>query len=408
MATTLTRNLKLRINSNLTADAKYNLERLDTLGSTFLVDTTDELDIRSKGNITIEPESADIGGSGTGGTVSIGNASHMLDAINLFATEVNIDSPLSLLDQAVGGDKYLELRYKSDISGSVDTGANRTLSVDLDGSDRSLVLGGNLSTAGGAISLTATDATVVTLPLTGTLATLAGVETFTNKTIDANLNTILNIDYSNLDLTNSIMNSDINTNAAIAYSKLALSNSIVNADINAAAAIAYSKLNLALSLVNADVSASAAIAGSKINPAFGTQVVSTTDRFRLNNGSNNTDIQYASAGQVANLLFRLPPNHGSTGQILSTDGSGNMSWTSAGAGTGNVSGFGGNWLNADGTNKLVTHSLGATDVDVTVIDLDTDELINVESIVVTDANSITLNASEAPATNWRVIVQAKP
>lgn len=317
MATTLTRNLKLRINTNLTADAKYNLERLDTLGSTFIVDTTDELDIRSKGNITMEPESADIGGSGVGGVVNIGTPSHDLDEINLFGTVVALNSPLSLLDQAVGGDKYLEIRYKSDISGSVDVVSNRLLSIDLDGSDRSLVLGGSLALAGGNLTLTATGPSSLSLPLTGFLATRAGVESLTNKTI-----------------------------------------------------------------------------------------VQVTDRFRLNNGVNNTDILQASAGQVIDLEFRLPPNNGASGQILSTDGSGNMSWTSAGSGSGDVNGFADDWDNADGLTKQIIHGLGATDIEVVVIALDTNEVINVDSIEVTDANTIDLSASEAPATTWRVVIQA--
>ena len=47
-----------------------------------------------------------------------------------------------------------------------------------------ITLGGNLTTSGAfATTLTATAATSVTLPTTGTLATLAGSETFTNKTL---------------------------------------------------------------------------------------------------------------------------------------------------------------------------------------------------------------------------------
>lgn len=52
---------------------------------------------------------------------------------------------------------------------------------------KTITLGGNLTTAGAFnTTLTVTATTSVTLPTTGTLATLAGTETFTNKTIDAN------------------------------------------------------------------------------------------------------------------------------------------------------------------------------------------------------------------------------
>lgn len=68
--------------------------------------------------------------------------------------------------------------------------ANRTLTINLNNIDRTLSLNGNLtlahnfSTIGGfVVDLTATGTTNVTLPTTGTLATLAGTETFTNKTL---------------------------------------------------------------------------------------------------------------------------------------------------------------------------------------------------------------------------------
>lgn len=434
MATTLTRNLKLRIDSNLTANSKYNLEKIDTLGTTFIVDTTDELDVRSKGDITIEPESADIGGSGTGGVLNLGTASHLLEQVNVYASELNVSSPLSLLDQAVGGNKYLAIRYKSDISGSVDTTADRTLSIDPNGSDRSLVLGGDFTTAGGSLTLTVTGTTSLILPLTGTVATLAGNETFTNKSIDADANTITNIDnndikssagivyskltltdsivnadinsaaaisyskinllgsivnadinnsagitygklnlsssivnsdvsnsaaiaysklnlggsivnadvnslaaisYSKLNLTNGILNTDINSAASIAYSKLNLAGSILNADISNSAAIAYSKLNLIASIVDADIAAGAAILGTKISSDFGSQTIATSGILRLAGPSFHSDLRAAQSGQVSDLLFTLPPDDGGAGQVLSTDGSGALSWTTV-AGTGTV------------------------------------------------------------------------
>ena len=51
---------------------------------------------------------------------------------------------------------------------------------------RTITLGGNLTTSGAfATTLTVTGATSVTLPTSGTLATLAGTETLTNKTLTA-------------------------------------------------------------------------------------------------------------------------------------------------------------------------------------------------------------------------------
>lgn len=69
---------------------------------------------------------------------------------------------------------------------------------------------GTLTYGANNITLTTSGATGVTLPTTGTLATLAGAEALTNKTIDADSNTISNIE-----------NGDIKAAAAIARSKLA-------------------------------------------------------------------------------------------------------------------------------------------------------------------------------------------
>jgi hypothetical protein len=71
MATTLTDYLRLRITSDLTKDAIYNLERLDTLGATFLISTTEDVNLRSREQISLQPRSPDLGGIGVGGLVTI-------------------------------------------------------------------------------------------------------------------------------------------------------------------------------------------------------------------------------------------------------------------------------------------------------------------------------------------------
>lgn len=164
MATTLTRNLKLRVNSNLTADAKYNLERIDLLGSAFTVDTADTLQIRSRADITIEPQSADVEGSGEGGNVNVGTADHQVESFNVFADEVNLSGSMGLADQATGGNKSLQLRYKSDLDGAVDIAANRTLSFDVQGADRDVILGGDLKTDGGDLTLNLAGNLSLTIP----------------------------------------------------------------------------------------------------------------------------------------------------------------------------------------------------------------------------------------------------
>lgn len=154
MATTLTRNLKLRVDSNLTANAKYNLARLDLLGATFQLDNTNNAILRSMQNIELRPNDASIGGSGIGGDVTIGSAGQSVASFNVFADAINLSGPLGFDDQASGGTKRLLLEYNSSLNGSVDTAADRTLRFDLNGANRNVVLGGNYTQTGGSLSLT--------------------------------------------------------------------------------------------------------------------------------------------------------------------------------------------------------------------------------------------------------------
>lgn len=344
MTTTLTRNLKLKVNSNLTAEAKYNLQRLDLLGGTFLTDSTDTLKIRSQTDILIEPESADIGGSGTGGTVSFGSASHSLASIAFNADSVTFSGALGFDDQATGGDKQLFLKYKSDLSGSVDTVADRTLFFDLDGANRNFILGGSFSLTGGDLTVLSPGGSTVTLPSTGTLSTLAGNESFTNKTIDAAQNTITNLS---------------------------------NASISASAGISYSKLDLAGSIQNSDLVGPVSIAKG------GTGATTAT----------------------AALTALLPSQTGNSGKVLQTNGT-TASWQTVSGGGGSVSVETALWADTDGTNKTVNHSLGTTAVVISLIDLADNSIIGVDSIVVQDSTTLLLTASEAPSSSgWSITIE---
>lgn len=330
MAYTLSRNLRLRIDSNLTSNSKYNLERLDSLGSTFLVDSTETLNVRSKTDILIEPESADLGGSASGGTVSIGTLSHSISTLTVYSGVVNLRAPIGFLDQASSGTKYLRFRYKSDILGSVDTVADRVLSVDMSGADRDLTLGGNLSTTGGNLSLTLTANSSLTLPTTGTLATLAGLETLTNKNVDATSNTLTNI-----------ANASIAAGAGIVYSKLNLSASILGSDISPSAAIPYSKLTLTGSLVDADVSTSAALSRAKVAAGTASHVLINSvagllsseaqlSKSRGGTGQDNSSLTFPGSGQIPVLPAAAP----TVGYVLTAaDTAGTLSWSPVGTGT---------------------------------------------------------------------------
>lgn len=172
MATTLTPNLRLRVNSNLTADAKYNLLRIDALGSVFQLDNTDNAVVRSAENIIFRPNDTTVGGSGSGGRVQLGTQDQPLASLDIHADEVNTGS-ISFSDQGTGGTKKLFLQYDSTLNGAVDTGADRTLSLDLEGADRQLVLGGNLSLMGGSLALSLSSDVTWALPAADSAGILA-------------------------------------------------------------------------------------------------------------------------------------------------------------------------------------------------------------------------------------------
>lgn len=134
---------------------------------------------------------------------------------------------------------------------------NRTLTLDTEAGNRTLRLSNDFITAGSqSITLTGTGSTNVTLPTTGTLATLAGTETLSNKTLAS---------------------PDVTTQVRL---------------------LNQGQLQL---------------------------------REGTGGGTDQINIQ-APSTLAASYTLTLPPDDGSSGQFLTTDGSGVLTWsTSAGA-----------------------------------------------------------------------------
>ncbi len=225
----------------------------------------------------------------------------------------------------------------------------------------------------------------------------------------------------------SIMNTDINTSAAIATSKLSgavtsisshglgslatLSNvgsteitndSIVDADINASAAIADTKLATISTAgkVSGSAITSGTIGGSTVIATSGqisstgnirvagTGVTATDLRFGDNDDSNYVGFK-APATITTNRIWTLPAADGTSGQILKTDGSGTLSWISAGGG--------GDLFAANNLSDLANASTARTNPGLgglaTLSNVGSTEITN-DSIVNTD-----INASAAIATS---------
>lgn len=117
-------------------------------------------------------------------------------------------------------------------------------------------------------------------------------------------------------------------------------------------------------------------------------------------GTDTITLQ-APASIAASYTLTLPVDDGTPNQVLTTDGSGVLSWTSSSFQT-----YETNWLTADGTSLVVTHNLGTLDVQVELYNNTDGETLMIDHVVRTDTNTLTLTASEAPATSWRVVVHS--
>jgi hypothetical protein len=121
-----------------------------------------------------------------------------------------------------------------------------------------------------------------------------------------------------------------------------------------------------------------------------------------NGGTGDTSLTANSllVGAGTSAVTFIAP--GTSGNVLTSNGT---TWVSAAAGAEAV--FKYTWVTADTATVAITHSLGTTDIMVQLYDIASGASFMIDSMVRTNANTLTLTASEAPpAGSWRVLIEA--
>jgi len=375
MATRFTSNLRLRIEDNLTADAIYNLERLDELGAVFKLSTSSTVELSSAEDVLIQPNNPAAGGSGIGGLVRIGSAGQPADNVNITSSRVNFAANTIDFGTAsiIGNFTIPWDRIDASSGGSVSNFPDFESAV----------------LAIPAVSANTSHPSIIGNPHQ---TTAAQVGAYTTSQVDALLAAKANL---SLLTEHTSANTGVHgvTGALVGTTDAqTLSNKAINADNNQLS-----------NIKNASIAENANIQGSKIRPLFGNQQVQTSAGLRLDGPAQYVVLLPSAAAQATPLSFRLPSSYGSAGQVLATDGNGNLSWqNTAGAAISEEVYL---WLDTDGTEKTINHNFNSQSLDITIRDTTDNELIYIPDINFLDNGTLLLISSEPPSNAWQVIIQ---
>lgn len=205
----------------------------------------------------------------------------------------------------------LDATTETTIEAAIDTLANLT-SVQ----GHTLTLTGAFIRAGAhSLTLTTSNTTDVTLPTTGTLATLAGSETLSNKTLTAPK------------FADGGFIADSNGNELLIFD---LNGSAVNEITLSNGATGVNPKFLASGEANVGIDFEAKGTGVFRFLGNATQAAELRLYEDTDNGSNYTAFKVGA--QAGDITYTLPVNDGDSNQVLTTDGNGVLSWTTPSSG----------------------------------------------------------------------------
>lgn len=175
----------ISITGTLTANVDYQIPT--NVGGSWIVNRN------TSGAFTVQISS---GGGGTSATIYAGDNIIYANGTDVRSASSSSGSTLINSHIFVGNSSNVA----ADVAMSGDTSITNAGVVTVGSiGGKAIVLANSFGTAGNfPLTLTQTGLTNVTLPTTGTLATLAGLETLTNKTINGSNNTLSNIALNSL------------------------------------------------------------------------------------------------------------------------------------------------------------------------------------------------------------------